>query len=262
MSTPATTPATTPTTMPASRAIDRASRRRLARDAYHRFADVAATVEAEQWSLSTDCDRWTVRDLVGHVVGAMRSAASLRENVSQLREIRRRMGDGAGAMVDVMTQVQIDRAADLTPIDLVAECRSLVEPATAGRFRTPAVARRYVRFRVEMGEIDETWRLGYLLEVILTRDAWLHRIDLCRAIGADPVLTSDHDGVIVADVVDEWARRHGRPYRLVLSGPAGGAFSGGGEEVAEPIELDAVEFCRIVSGRATGDGLLTQPVPF
>ena len=48
----------------------------------------------------------------------------------------------------------------------------------------------------------------------------------------DPVLTADHDGVIVADVVAEWARRHGQPYQLKLTGPAGGSWTSGtgGEE--------------------------------
>jgi len=242
--------------------IDRAARRELARIAYQRFADVAGTVRDDQWGWPTDCERWTVRDLVGHVVGAMRSAASVRENVSQLAEIRRRVRHGEGAMVDVMTQVEIDRTADLAPDDLVAECRALVGPATSGRFRTPSVLRHLVRFRVEMGEIDETWRLGYLVDVILTRDAWLHRIDLCRALGVEPELTAEHDGSIVADVVGEWAHRHGRPTRLTLTGAAGGSFTHGEPGPDDDLELDAVEFCRIVSGRAAGDGLLSQPVPF
>ena len=241
--------------------IDRAARRQLARTAYQRFADIAGTVGDDQWDLPTDCDRWTARDLVGHVVGAMRSAASVRENVSQLREIRRRVCGGEGSMVDVMTQVEIDRVSGLSSSELVAECRRLVDPATSGRFRAPGPVRNVVRFRVQMGDIDETWRLGYLLDVILTRDAWLHRIDLCRALAIEPELTADHDGLIVADVVREWARRHGRPYQLTLTGAAGGSFGDdGGPD--EPLVLDAVEFCRIVSGRAVGDGLLSQPVPF
>ena len=52
----------------------------------------------------------------------------------------------------------------------------------------------------------------------------MHRLDIARATGHAPVLTADHDGVIVADVVAEWARRHGRPYRLELTGPAGGVW--------------------------------------
>ena len=74
------------------------------------------------------------------------------------------------------------------------------------------------------------------------------------------LLTPEHDGGIVADVVAEWARRHGQPFTIDLEEPAGGSFTtgAGGEQIA----IDAVEFCRILSGRATGAGLLTQEVPF
>jgi hypothetical protein len=84
------------------------------------------------------------------------------------------------------------------------------------------------------------------------------------------VLTADHDGVIVADVVAEWSRRHGQPYRLVLTGSAGGSWSSGtgGEEIV----IDAADFCRVISGRPGTDrakswgdrpgGLLATQVPF
>jgi uncharacterized cupin superfamily protein len=101
--------------------------------------------------------------------------------------------------------------------------------------------------------------------VILTRDTWMHRLDLARATGRDPVHTADHDGVIVADVVAEWARRHGQPYRLELTGPAGGSWScgTGGEEIV----MDAADFCRVLSGRPGPEGgqpwgLLATQVPF
>ena len=112
----------------------------------------------------------------------------------------------------------------------------------------------------EVAGVTETWQLGYLLDVILTRDTWMHRVDIARATGAELVLTAEHDGRIVADVVAEWARRHGQPFTLGLAGPAGGTFTkdGGGEEIT----LDAVEFCRTLSGRAAGVGLLTTEVPF
>lgn len=73
-------------------------------------------------------------------------------------------------------------------------------------------------------------------------------------------LTADHDGVLVADVVAEWAGRHGRAYRLTLTGPAGGFWSQGAD--GESLDLDAVEFCRVVSGRGAADGLLSTHVPF
>jgi hypothetical protein len=74
------------------------------------------------------------------------------------------------------------------------------------------------------------------------------------------VLTAEHDGQLVADVVAEWALRHGRPYRLHLTGPAGGTWSTGSG--GPDLELDAVEFCRVLSGRGAGSGLLAQQVPF
>jgi hypothetical protein len=73
-------------------------------------------------------------------------------------------------------------------------------------------------------------------------------------------LTAEHDGRIVADAVAEWARRHGQPFLLQLTGTAGGSFTQGAG--GEAITVDAVEFCRILSGRASGTGLLTQEVPF
>jgi hypothetical protein len=64
----------------------------------------------------------------------------------------------------------------------------------------------------------------------------------------------------VADLVAEWARRHGQPFTLTLTGPAGGSYVAG--DGGEHIQLNAVEFCRIVSGRAEGTRLLTTAVPF
>jgi hypothetical protein len=113
--------------------------------------------------------------------------------------------------------------------------------------------------------VPEKWSIGYLTDVILTRDPWMHRLDLARATGQDLVLTADHDGVLVADVVAEWARRHGHPYQLELTGPAGGSWTSGtgGEEIV----MDAADFCRVLSGRPGSDagpprGLLATQVPF
>ncbi len=108
------------------------------------------------------------------------------------------------------------------------------------------------------GEAD--WTRGYLLDVVFTRNLWMHRVDICRATRMPMQLTPEHDGRIVADVVAEWARRHGQPFTLRLDGPAGGVFVAGQD--GPEIRLDAVEFCRVLSGRSPGDGLLAVPVPF
>jgi hypothetical protein len=78
-------------------------------------------------------------------------------------------------------------------------------------------------------------------------------------------LTPEHDGVLVADIAAEWAARHQQVCTLTLSGPAGGRwwFNGAGTDGPDPaLELDAVEFCRVLSGRGSGEGLLATRVPF
>jgi hypothetical protein len=104
------------------------------------------------------------------------------------------------------------------------------------------------------------WTVGYLFDVIHTRDPWLHRVDICRATGRELVLFPEHDGRIVENVVAEWAGKHGQPFVLELAGPAGGRYVAGPN--GEELRLDAIEFCRILSGRAAGSGLLATPVVF
>ena len=90
------------------------------------------------------------------------------------------------------------------------------------------------------GPVFEKWALGYLIDTIYLRDLWMHRVDAAHVTGRDLVLAQDHDGRIVADVVAEWARRHGQPFTLTLTGRAGGSFTsadGGGQ--GESVELDA-----------------------
>jgi hypothetical protein len=112
----------------------------------------------------------------------------------------------------------------------------------------------------EVGGSPEKWRMGYLLDIILTRDPWMHRVDIARATGREMELTPQHDGRIIADVVAEWARRHGTAFTLTLSGPAGGVYVSG--DGGEHLTIDAVEFARTLSGRTSGSGLLAQEVPF
>ncbi len=111
--------------------------------------------------------------------------------------------------------------------------------------------------------MHETWKLGYLIDIIYLRDLWMHRVDLVRAVGRPFELSSAHDGRIVSDVAYEWARRHGKAFVLELTGPAGGTYSHDStSSEATHVSLDAVEFSRALAGRAPTAGLLTIVVPF
>nr|MDQ3575971.1 hypothetical protein [Actinomycetota bacterium] len=189
----------------------------------------------------------------------MEMNASVSEMVRQQRAAAKASKRNRTAMIDELTALQVDKHVHRPVAEVTTRLRATSPKALAGRRRTP----RFIRaLPMDPGTplFAEKWKLGYLLDVILTRDTWMHRVDLARATGRELTLSSDHDGRIVADVVKEWARRHGRPFTLVLTGPAGGDYTQGDGD--EHIELDAVEFCRVLSGRGMGPGLLTHSVPF
>jgi hypothetical protein len=164
-----------------------------------------------------------------------------------------------GTMIDALTAKQVADHAALSTSELIAKVDEIGPHAARWRTTRPTLFRR-MPMKEDVGGEQETWRMGYLLDIILTRDPWMHRVDISRATGRPMQLGLEHDGRIIADVVAEWARRHGRPFTLTLTGPAGGEYVAG--ENGEHITIDAVEFCRTLSGRATGAGLLDQEVPF
>jgi Mycothiol maleylpyruvate isomerase N-terminal domain len=194
--------------------------------------------------------------MVAHLAGATAFCASIREGGRQTFAGRRLAKGAVQPLVDGINDVQIRERVERTPAELVGELRRTLPKAVHRRATYPRVLRR-VRFSdPTVGAVS----LGELMDVVYTRDAWMHRVDLARATKQPLQLTSDHDGRVVADVVRDWADRHGRPFLLELEGPAGGSYARGrgGEEHS----LNAVEFCRILSGRRTGSGLLATRVLF
>jgi uncharacterized protein (TIGR03083 family) len=222
-----------------------------------RFVALVQSLAPEEWTRPTDCSAWDVRDLVSHVVGAMEGHVSLRVFTHQVVAGTRAAGDRP--QVDGMTEVQVRERSGLAPGQLLERLVVVGPQAAQARARRPALLRA-LRFPQEVGPSKEWWSLGYLFDKVLTRDTWMHRVDIARATGRPIELTADHDGRIVADVVAEWARRHGRPFALTLTGPAGGSFTAGVQ--GEAITMDAVEFCRALSGRGPMGAPFGQAVPF
>ena len=241
-------------------AIGRSEARELASTEHGRLVDLLRSLDPGDWSCQTDCPLWDVRAMAGHSVGALGDFTSYRSLLRRMLAVTRASKRNGVPMVDAMTAMQVaDHAALSTDelVDLAAR-----NGPRAARWRAGAnLLFRRMPMKQEIDGHVETWRMGYLLDVILTRDPWMHRVDISRATGRDLVLTAEHDGRIVADVVAEWAGRHGRPFELTLTGPAGGRY-GAGDGSGDEVVIDAVEFCRTLSGRAPGTGLLAQPVPF
>ena len=236
---------------------------RLAATEYDRFVNQLRDLSADDWSRPTACPDWDVHAMACHVLGMAEFAASVPEQLRQARAAHK----AGGLFIDALTRLQVDKHITRSPADLV-RCLAKAGPrAAAGRRRTPALLRRIPLGGQpvdEHGAQTETWSLGFLVDVILTRDTWMHRSDIAAATGRTMTLTADHDGVLVADVAAEWAARHEQPCRLDLAGPAGGSwtFNGADATDAAAYALDAVDFCRVLSGRGRGDGLLATRGPF
>ena len=248
-------------TSPRRPRMDRQAAMQLAETEYGRFLDLLRALSPDDWRRATDCPGWDVRAIAGHTTGMALMATGLKETLRQTIVSKRR----GGVPLDALTALQVQEHAHLTTSELVDRFATISPRAARGRRRTPAVVRRMtLPDPQDVGGRTERWTNGYLLDTILTRDPWMHRMDVCRATGRAPVLTPDHDGLLVADVVDEWADRHRRPYRLHLTGPAGGTFARG--DSGPKLMFDAIDFCRILSGRRTDhhvtDDLLQVAVPF
>jgi uncharacterized protein (TIGR03083 family) len=229
----------------------------LAATEYERLLELLRDLGPGDWARPTECEGWDVAAMVRHVLGAAESHGSIREQVHQMRAAKRE----PGPMVDGLCAVQIRERAHLGPAEIVERVERAAPRSVRARRRMPAPLRAFrIKADAPFQWGEEKWPLSYLMDVIYTRDTWMHRVDIARATDREMVVTPEHDGRIVADVVAEWARRHGQPLALTLTGPAGGNYVAG--DGGERLELDAVEFCRILSGRAEGRGLLTTEVPF
>jgi uncharacterized protein (TIGR03083 family) len=248
---------------PRQSALSRPVAMRLAAAEYDRCAETFRSLTPAQWALPTDCPAWDVRQVAAHMLGMAEMAASIRENLRQQRKAGQAAKAG-GLYIDALTQLQVDERADWTPERITERYAARAPKASAGRRRTPAFVRsRTMPQSQETNGVTEPWTLGYLIDVILTRDPWMHRMDIAAATCTAPPLTADHDGVIVADVVAEWAGRHGKDFELTLTGPAGGTWRAGAN--GPSWTLDAIDFCRAISRRPaslTLDELMNTEVPY
>ena len=173
----------------------------------------------EDWARPTECPGWDVRDMVTHLLGFMKANADHAESDRQLAVAGREAAERGIHWLDAQTALHVREHAGLGPTEVAVAVHEWAPRALAGRTATPAEVRATTFSTGLPGEDD--WTVGYLVDVVFTRDLWMHRVDLCRATGQSPELTPEHDGRLVADVVADWARRHGQPFTLRPRRPGG-----------------------------------------
>ncbi len=223
-----------------------------------KFAGLLRSFEPGDWTRPTDCALWDVRALAAHVVGSAAGQASPREFVRQVRKGRPLVAEIGGQFWwDGMNELQIRERTGLSTEQLVAEWDAASTRALRARTRLPRLVAKLPLLNLPTPVGRQP--LSYLLDVGFTRDVWVHRIDLARATAKRLDLDPEHDARIVADLVAEWASTHGEPFTLTLGGPAGGQFRAGTD--GEHVDMDAIEFCRILAERGHGTGILRHTLP-
>ncbi len=132
--------------------------------AHHQFTQVMGDVGDGDWSKSTPCQDWVVRDLVGHLIAGATMTVRLLDGASK---------DEAIAVI----------SADPPPGDLKAAFAAATA-AEAAAFRAPGVLEDTVHHPI--GDVS-----GSQLRDFRIGDYTLHSWDLSRALGDDVTLDDE-----------------------------------------------------------------------
>lgn len=215
----------------------------LAESQNRAFLDTLYTLDDAQWAAPTDCEGWTVKDIASHVCGWAEVLVSFKEARTQVGGAFRRRKE-LGNILDAQNQVQADAGRRISTEELLLR----LEEGLPRMVKRRAALGKWAKHTPIWGPPFGVSNLGYLCNVIFTRDVFMHRIDIARATGTELELGPSEQR-IVADIAREWAREASGAVRLELTGAAGGMYVVGARPHAK-LTADAVEFCRYQAGRA------------
>ncbi|WP_405061258.1 maleylpyruvate isomerase family mycothiol-dependent enzyme [Kribbella sp. NBC_01505] len=231
--------------------IGRADRSRCAQhrdselQAWH---DLLASIDGSDWQRRTVCDAWDVADIAGHLIGQA-------EDVIRPLSFPRRFRKGkrvypTAPKFDAHMMVQADEHRG-TPPDLLRSTFDRVwGKATRTISRNPALIRRISMATDEFP--DFSLNLGYIQDILLPRDLWMHRDDICQALGR-PFDPGPYGAELIAQVMRDlidgpfWGDRPA--VDLELTGQGGGTYRLGRGEPVGHAAVDAVSYMRTLSGR-------------
>ena len=136
--------------------------RRIARDtdarevalgAYERLLELLERLKPEEWHAPTECPGWDVAAMVGHIIGAGKAGASLREALRQERWAKRHADEFDGNSLDATNELQVRDHAHLSPQERIAELRRVAPAAVRARMRLPRLVRRMTMKLDEAGSL-------------------------------------------------------------------------------------------------------------
>jgi uncharacterized protein (TIGR03083 family) len=238
----------------------------------HRAHEIGAWLElvrpldADEWHRPTVCAEWDVADIVGHLVGQADEVR--RPWAFPRRELRARRRYPGVEQFDRHMMVQADEYRGTPPAELTARFERRWHKASRTILRLPRPVRA---MRLTIDDIpDPTFKrvaLGYVHDVLLSRDLWMHRDDVCQALGR-PFDAGPHATELIAQVMLDlqltgyWS---GPAVVVELTGPGAGRYQLGSGDPVGTASVDAVSYMRTVSGRddhpvVTGDAAAASAV--
>jgi uncharacterized protein (TIGR03083 family) len=226
---------------------ERTRARDLLRAEVDTWSSLLATLSDDEWDAPTVCDRWRVRDIVGHLIG--HAEEIVRPWRFPIRDRRGRRTYPELPPLDAHMEIQVDEHRTLPIAQLAADYATTWARALRALRRMPEVVRRRA---IDTGmEAMPRLTLGELADVIYLRDNWMHRDDVCRAIGR-PTTREPHDAEVVAQVLRDLAHNFwsGAAFVVELSGHVEDAYAIGVGEPAATVRVDTLHFMRVLAGRA------------
>ena len=213
---------------------------------FKRFLGLLETLEPNDWARPTACALWKVRDIVAHQAGGYASGTGYKEMVRQYSALPKK----GQLPEDAINALQLRERVDKSPAELIAELRQ-VGPVAIQKW---AYEFRLIKPIVVPHAVSGRLSLRHVMWVIHSRDTWMHRLDICRATQREFKQTRENDGRIVALVMRDVERllreklgRHAVVFDL--AGVAGGVWKIGSGEPTATIQMDALDFNILASGR-------------
>src|SRR3954453_4471311 len=158
-----------PLVEPLTPRLPRPTAMQLAATEYDRAVGLLRSLGPDGWSGSTECPGgggsarpecpgWDVRAMAAHMLGMVEMAASVRDQMRQVRIARRR----GGLFIDELTALQVEEREGMTPVQIVEQYATRSPKAVAGRRRTPGfIRRRPMPVTQRVNGRDEEWSIGF-----------------------------------------------------------------------------------------------------
>lgn len=230
--------------------VSRAETREISHTEIQRCINMLEQLSGDDWEQPTDCDEWTVKDMVAHLSGAC--AGMSRWSEFRLQYISNPYKQQGEDIIHGINRCQVQERKETPPEELIAELREYGPKAVNMRQRIPFFIREIRAPMPPLGVVP----IRYLLDIIYPRDEWMHRADICRATRKHMELTEAHDGRILDLVAIDIARKMKNNLKgtieLTLTGDINRRYRFSTQsEPSTLITIDILEFNRRASNRST-----------